>query len=120
MCDRMRCRGAFPLQHASLTLLPRHGGGYSACLARGSDPGTLTLPSDPAPGRDIIAELLAAARRGRGAPVSLDGEGTHPRGARAFVGARLGSLPASVLACECSCQRFALQSHIQQLSCQHE
>lgn len=76
--DCMRCRGAFPLQHASLTLLPRHGGGYSACLAQGADPDTLTLPNDPTPGRDITAELLAMARRVRGVPVSLDGEGTPP------------------------------------------
>ena len=104
---RMRCRGAFPLQQASLTLLPRHGGGYSACLARGADPGTLSLPSDPARGHDITAELLAAARRGRGVPVSLDGEGTHPRGAKVFR-CKFGE-SACILACECSWQRFALQ-----------
>ena len=78
----MRCRGAFPLQRASLTLLPRHGGGYSACLMRGADAGTLTLPSNPAPGRDITAEVLAAARSGRSVLVSLGGEGTQPAGAR--------------------------------------
>lgn len=80
----MRRRGAFLLQHASLTLLPRHSGGYSMCLTQGADPGTLTLPSDPAPGRDITAELLAAARHRRGVPVSLDGEGTHPGGTRVW------------------------------------
>ena len=103
----MRCRGAFPLQHASLTLLPQHGGGYGACVTRAANPKTLTLPSDPAPGRDITAELLAAARRGRGVPVSLDGEGTHPRGAKGFR-CKLGE-SACMLACEWSWQRFTLQ-----------
>jgi len=66
------CRGAFPLQHASLVLTPRHGGGYAACLARGA----LALPSDPAFGRDVTSAVAAAAAAGRGGlAVPFEGEG---------------------------------------------
>ncbi len=64
-------RGAFPLQHASLMLTPRHGGGYAACLARGAP----ALPSDPAFSRDVTAAVAAAAAGGGGLTVPFDGEG---------------------------------------------
>ena len=110
--NRMLCRGAFPLQRASLTLLPQHGSGFSTCLARAADPGTLTLLSDPAPGRDITAELLAAACSGRGVLVALDGEGAQHLEAQGFSGSACPHAPASACPWQCSRQRPAQLSAV--------